>query len=414
MSRTRLLVVLFCGFCVPLSLPRPGCAVIWTVNADGSADAATIRDGLALAANGDTVSVAAGTYYENQIVMVSGVHLTSETGQADCVTVDPQGKGRGFYCLGTGGGAIVGFTVRNGHAAYGGGLFCISLSTPDIVNCLFVDNTALVGGGAYLHHSPVVVTNTVFSNNTAEYFGGGVAVEDFGHPTFVDCSFTGNAADAGAGVWAYLYSSPTLQDCEISGNRASSIGGGVQCSDADATIRGCRITGNTAQQGGGIGVRTSHPALASCTIAGNHATEQGGGILAGEGATIDVENTIVWGNCAPGGAQVWTVEPAATVEFGCSNVDDGAAALDGLGSVTWTEPSFHDDPLFCLPGPCLAAPTNGGEYAVGNGSPCTAANSGGCGLIGALGPGECDTPTLTMESRSWGTIKSFYRTGGAR
>ena len=181
-------------------------AATWFVNPDGSADAPTIKGGLALAVDGDSVIVAAGTYHERQIIIKSGVYLTSETGQADCVTIDADGLGRGFYCLRVNGGAIVGFTVTNGKATYGGGLFCISLSTPDIVNCVFTGNSALVGGGAYLHHSPINATNTVFSSNSAEYFGGGIAIEDFSDPVLTNCTITNNTAVDGGGVWCYLYS----------------------------------------------------------------------------------------------------------------------------------------------------------------------------------------------------------------
>jgi len=411
---SRLLVLSLGGALLLLSCPCTGSATSWTVNPDGSGDATTIKGGLAIAVEGDTVSVAAGTYYERQIVMKSGVVLTSETGQADCVTVDPQGLGRGFYCVGTIGGAIIGFTVRNGNAAYGGGLFCVSLSTPDIVNCAFTDCTALVGGGAYLHHSPVLVMNTIFSRNRADYFGGGVAVEDYSDPTFVSCTFTDNEAPDGAGVWLYLYSYPTLQDCDVSGNRAAAMGGGVHCTSADPTLRGCRITGNTAPRGGGLAVWTGAPTVTGCTIAGNRATEEGGGILAGEGASVDVTNTVVWGNCAPTGGQVLAVAGSSSVDFGCSDVDDGPGAVAGAGSVSWNGTNFHDDPLFCLPAPCLAAPTTGGEYRVAPASSCAAANSGGCGPIGALGEGACGAQAFAVQSRSWGEIKSYYRSGDGR
>lgn len=413
MSRTRLFVLPACCLLLAL-LALPAAAVTWNVNPDGSGHATTIKGGIALASAGDSVIVACGTYYERQIVLKSGVYLSSETGEASCVTIDCQGLGRGFYCLKVEGGAIVGFTVTNGKAPYGGGLFCISLSTPEVRNCVFTGNSALVGGGAYLHHSPIQASNTVFSNNSAQYFGGGAAVEDFSDPVFTDCTFTNNDAGDGGGLWLYLYSYPVLTGCTIAGNHATGNGGGIHCTSADPTIDECRITGNAAPRGGGLGVWMSHPELTACTISGNRAAEHGGGIFAGNGGVVELANTVVWDNAAPAGAEAWTEADDASITLACGLLDVGAGSVDGPGFTTWDASTSHADPQFCSGVDPASAPTTSGDFRVGETSVCLPANSPGCGRIGVYGPGPCSPTVLSLEEHTWGGIKSLYRTGGSR
>lgn len=75
-------------------------------------DQPTIQVGIAVASAGDTVLVACGTYYEHYIIMRSGVHLTSETGLAGCVTIDAQQQDWVFYCDSVDSlTSIVGFTI---------------------------------------------------------------------------------------------------------------------------------------------------------------------------------------------------------------------------------------------------------------------------------------------------------------
>jgi hypothetical protein len=82
-------------------------ATTWTVFPDSTGDAPTIQAGLDSAGTGDTVMVMCGTYKEYDICMRSGVHLTSETGAADCAEIDAGGLGRCLVCDGIGNAAIV-------------------------------------------------------------------------------------------------------------------------------------------------------------------------------------------------------------------------------------------------------------------------------------------------------------------
>lgn len=392
-------------------LPAVSHAINWTVRADGSGDATTIIGGLALADSTDTVTVACGTYFETQIVLKSGVVLTSETGAPDCVTIDCGGNGRGFYLIRVTEATIRGFTVTNAVTNYGGGIFTVSESNAHFIDCVFTGNHALIGGGAYLHHSHVTCTNVEFSNNSAEYFGGGVAVEELSDPEFFDCTIVGNTAFHGGGVWNYLYSYPTFTRCTISGNTALDSGGGVQSAVAGPVFVDGRITGNFAVDGGGVGAWSSLVQLQGVTIAGNTATGRGGAVFGGEDSEHAFTNCILWGNCAASGREAYFVDGSASATFACSDVDTSSSGVEG-GTITWSN-AFFDDPQFCAPGACGGTPSPGGDYGLGPGSPCLAGNSPGCGLVGALGSGFC-ARRASIRPSSWGAIKSMYRSGTSR
>ncbi|GJM44053.1 MAG: hypothetical protein DHS20C21_08950 [Gemmatimonadota bacterium] len=385
----------------------------WSVNPDGTADALTIQAGLALAADGDSVVVACGTYLEYQLVMKSGVTLISETGQPDCVTIDAEGRGRVFYCLRVYEGAIVGFTATGGSANYGGGIFCVSLSAPRLENCVFTGNRAIVGGGAYLHHSPLVVENCVFTNNQADYFGGGLAIEDFSDPELFACDIMGNTAGShGGGVWSYLYSNPTLDECRITGNVSGATGGGVHSmATGSIALENTLVSGNAAAQGGAVGSWSTNVSLTGCTVTGNSAAGSGGGLLGDLGAAFVVDRTILWDNCAADGREVSLVDGASSAGFECSDVDTTWGAFTGAASPAWTGTNFSADPLFCDALSCTEAPSPTGTFDLGATSPCLEAQTAGCGRIGAFGPGACNRSAESIAARSWGRIKASYRSG---
>ena len=178
-------------------------------------------------------------------------------------------------------------------------------------------------------------------------------------------------------------------------------GGAIDLYSCDATITRCTFTGNSAADfGGGIlcGLG-SDAAISNCTFDGN-AAEHGAGVAAGGNCDPTIENSII--AFSTGGGAVYCHDYApCSISLTCCDlygnvggdwVDCGSGQQGIAGNVSL-------DPRFCGD----SVPDS--PYTLDSGSPCAAANSQGCGLIGAFDVG-CATP---VEAASWAVIKSLYR-----
>ena len=142
-------------------------------------------------------------------------------------------------------------TIRNcrfvdNHAEqFGGGLY-INRSTR-IVNCDFVGNTSGTGAGLFMHgteNEPMVVANCRFLGNGNDEdmnSGGGMEIWSGGETTVVNCLFSGNRADFGAGLCLVSLSeadTTTVCYCTFAGNVTTLIdgAGGLNASDSDAGV----------------------------------------------------------------------------------------------------------------------------------------------------------------------------------
>jgi hypothetical protein len=271
-----------------ISVLTPGIALAetWVVLPDSTGDAPTIQAGIDSASAGDTVLVMAGTYYECGIVIKEGVYLTSETGTADCVTIDAQGQGRILscnWCDSTT--TIVGFTIANGRKIHnrGGGMYC-SASDLRMTNCNFHNNRCdSLGGAIYiLYHSPVF-TNCHFTSNwtspNLSFSGGGAIYAIDASPIFAGCEFSDNEdtfAGKGGALWFVDGGNPLISGCTFTDN-SGGHGGAVACDDCGLTVIGCTFEGNHATEGGALLQRgDSTLTVTDCEFAGNSAAYAGG------------------------------------------------------------------------------------------------------------------------------------------
>ncbi|MCP4545514.1 MAG: right-handed parallel beta-helix repeat-containing protein, partial [bacterium] len=174
----------------------------------------TIEAALAAAYRTYTVDIAAGTYYEHDLVWPPEVSILGRTGNPEDVIIDAQEQGRVLWgedlvhenvlayvtlCRGDAQGAGCGLRVEgdpiihdviiehcvSGNGVYGIGMYSVGGIT--IVDCIFrynqSDGEITKGGGAWLDsyspHQPIWVNNVEVYGNRANY-GSGLYMNTYG------------------------------------------------------------------------------------------------------------------------------------------------------------------------------------------------------------------------------------------
>jgi hypothetical protein len=264
---------------------------------------------------------------------------------------------------------IQGFTIREGLAARGGGIYC-NLSSPRIQHCAIVNNIAEGGGGIYCSESSPTIDSCNIIDNIARWYyrvGSNEPVPDFpaksGPP----------GAGCGGGILCVISSNPTISNCTIAHNTAfvslgPGVGGGIACMQSSPMIAYCAIYKNVAVLGwgGGIVCASSFLTILDCTITHNGASN-GGGIFCYDCDMFSViTNTILWDDSPD---EIYAYSGAPPVFF--VTYSDIEGGWPGAGNLNCC-------PMFC--------DQNADNYYLAENSCCVGAGQGGVD-IGAFGVG---------------------------
>ncbi len=213
------------------------------------------------------------------------------------------------------------------------------------------DSSALIVGN-YIHHNirdsgggicclndnDSVISGNLITNNTAHYCGGGIY---FGSGT-----------------------APIAENNVVMHNDDNMWGGGgISSWGSHAIIRNNVIAKNTTtKHGGGLYCRYDTAVIQNNTIVDNQASQYGGGIYVLNQAYTwpEVSNTIIWGNSASAGDQIYLCpDTESAVNIECSDVEGGWA---GTGNIN-TDPLFVDagqeDYHLSAASPCIDAGDSG-------------------------------------------------------
>ena len=263
------------------------------------------------------------------------------------------------YCLVTGAGGsglntywtditISHCTFTQNTANWGGGIYA-SYCNPIITDCIFTNNSAKHnGGGIYCTRSAATITDCMVTGNVCSFFwgsgrgGAGITANHSSSPTITGCTVSNNTSYRnGGGISINDDSHPLITDCIITNNRADSLGGGICLTgNCDSIITRCTIDSNSAPRGGGIWmgyninydidscdiransadtlgggifVENSAPYLSRCTIAYNSAPDTGGGIYSHHNNMNIVHCTVSHNGAPVGGNAFFTADSLDTL-----------------------------------------------------------------------------------------------------
>lgn len=362
----------------------------------------TIQRGIDSAPYGkSSLCVPPGTYYETINFHGKPVNLVSSGGPSVTI-IDGGGLGTVVtFASGEGNDSVLdGFTIRNGNAGYGAGIY-INAASPTIRNLIVTNNQAtgsygrgrgigVIGAQA---HPAILCTQLL--GNSASYDGGGLISGYSANPYLRSDYFEGNSASFGGAIGVYNSGRLDLGWTELIGNQASGDGGGIHAGVAygNVLIRQVWLKNNTAGgNGGGIWVPAGFADVVNCTFDGNQAFK-GGGVAAGYGGMVNVASTLFVRNTTTSASSATLVNDSGSNTSVVNHYNGfygntGANFLNTYGNVGLLTPGA--DPLgnSCCPGPGSPALHAGIPDYLFNNADGSTNDMGACGgpALSTFGP----------------------------
>jgi hypothetical protein len=263
----------------------------------------------------------------------------------------------------------------NATGAGAGGFYSFDQDRSELIDCIFAENTATWGGGALFEDSQANMLRCSFVSN-ASTSGAGALETMRSVNVFTDCEFIANATSSQDGGAIQSWEATlTLDGCRFRGNSAVSGAGALWLGGVVAVVRDCVFQDNVAARGGAIRCHSSTPEVTGCTFVGNRGTVEGSAIHVGFASGAVLDRCII--AFSPQGASISAIA-GREVTLSCTDVfgNTGGDWVALIAGQAGQNGNLNANPQFCD----VAA----GDLHIFGTSPCAAANSAGCGLIGAL------------------------------
>jgi len=336
---------------------------------------ASIQDAIDAASDGDTVLIDPGTYtgsinFIGKNIVVGSLFLTTgDTSYIRQTVIDANNFGSVARFENNEGpdAVLVGFTLTNGHAVEGGGIY-IDGASPTLSNLRIENNEAYscgaggafkgaLGGGIYMKGSDAIIEATTITQNNSEIDGGGIYMTSSDPSLTLVTIYQNSTIGFGGGIFCTASNLELLQ-VDVSNNETADKGGGFYATNfATVTIENSTIGSNDAgKEGGGFYLSNSTLDLLNVFMGGNDAVDYGGEIYATGSIIESLNNAIDEGIYFP------STGGSSTMNISYTDVDGGLTGIEtnGNAEVDWGEGSFDDDlcsapagGLFCVESPGL-------------------------------------------------------------
>lgn len=275
-------------------------------------------------------------------------------------TVKGDFPGGGMYIVGLKRFSITNTTVSNNNAYYGGGMYISCGDGEMInckVTGNTANGYSVGGGGVCVVDVFVEMADCIITNNDANAHGGGLFVmrdnEDTAI-TLIRCKIQGNTAQtgntaSGGGMHVRGGASVTMDYCDVSENTADYYGGGVFVTDSRSMVQMINtvVYGNAASttigfiingNGGGLCVMNEASIQGqNVTLGSNAATNGGAGVyMFGSGTLVVLRDSLITNNKVFGmtkvknGGGVSVISSANVWLIGCSITFNTACNGSGL------------------------------------------------------------------------------------
>ncbi len=184
----------------------------------------------------------------------------------------------------------------------GGGIFYDGWTSGSIVGCTITENYAANrGGGICSNTADIAIRTCTISDNCSHLYGGGILKVGSGMTEISNCLISGNSTEAvypanGGGMC--IYNGAVITNCVFTNNSANNDEGGALALIADDSvipeIWNCLFVENSSGTAcGGIYCIQSSPLIVNCTLFGN-TSPSNSSIYCDDTSNPLIINSILW------------------------------------------------------------------------------------------------------------------------